>query len=193
MMKSILTFLLSTTSLCANAQELYKCDSTRSFWTFNQDNALFYVKVLGNVDKTERTNVISVGHLVLQSLIVDKTKFVKEGEDNADVKIMIRHAMSEAEYLSNVFKTKIDIRMTQAPISANRSVLIWSFEMPPGHNQEVKSQLFANIVVEGKIFGLASPQFAEQKFEDVRDSLMDVISTIKAVAGKSDFDKLCGK
>jgi hypothetical protein len=78
-------------------------------------------------------------------------------------------------------------------LSSDKTVLIWFFEMPSSVSQEVKHQVFANIIVGDKIFGLSSSQFADQKLDDVKNFLMDVISTLKKVDNKNDFDKLCGQ
>jgi hypothetical protein len=196
MRKRILLLALTVTVLTiltVNGQQLYKCNTTKSFWTFTKDSSFFAVKLLGNAKETERKSVISVDNYVLQNLLIDKAKFMKEGEDNSDLKVLVRYAMSEAEYFSGVFKTKINIQMQKAPLSADKSVLIWFFEMPSGKNEKVKFQLFANIIIGDKIFGFASSQFADQKFDSVKDFLMDVISTLKRVDNKNDFDKLCGQ
>lgn len=190
-MKLFTLLLLTVTSFSVTGQQLFRCDTTKSFWAFNQSNFSFSVKLLGNVNSTDRINIISIDNYPLQSLLVDKAKFIKEGEGNTDIKVLTRYAMSEAEYLSNMFKQKIDIQLQRAPLKAEKSVLIWFFEVPSGYNREVKFHLFANIVLEDKIFSLASPQFASQKFEKVRDALMDVISTIKKVEDKDEFDTLC--
>ncbi|MDD3686928.1 MAG: hypothetical protein PHE56_09205, partial [Bacteroidales bacterium] len=95
------------------------------------------------------------------------------------------------EYFSGLFKTKINLQMQLAPISAEQSVLIWFFEMPEGHNQEVKYQVFANLVLGDKIFGLSSSQFADQNLDNIKDFLMDVISTVKVLDNKKEFKKLC--
>jgi hypothetical protein len=190
MMKRLILFTLTLTALTVSGQQLQTCDTTRSYWTFSQNNSFFSIKLLGNVSSTERVNVISIDNYPLQSLLVDKANFLKEGEDNTELKVLIRYAMSEAEYLSNIFKTKINIQLQQAPLSAGKSVLIWFYEMPSGHNQEVKFQLFASIIHGDKIFGLSRPQFADQKFERIRDSLMDLISTLRNV-DKDNIDNLC--
>ena len=190
MMKGIILFVLTTTGLTVCGQQLHVCDTTKSYWTFSQSDSFFSIKLAGNVRSTGRINVVSIDNYPLQSLLVDKVNFIKEGQDNTELKVLIRYAMSEAEYLSSIFKTKIDIQLQQAPLNADKSVLIWFFAMPSGHNQEVKFQFFANIIHGDNIFGLARPQFADQKFEEVRDSLMDLISTLKNI-DKDHLDSLC--
>ena len=196
MNKTILFYIWTIsalTALTSYGQQVFKCNTSKSYWTFEKNDTFFAVKLDGNIKETERKNVISVDNYVLQNIILDKTKFIKEGEDNSDLKLLIKYAMSEAEYLSSQFKTKINIQMQKAPISADKNVLIWHFEMPSNMNQEVKSQIFANVVIGDKIFGLASSQFTDQKFENVRDFLMDVISTVKKLKNKNEFSTLCGQ
>ena len=186
----IATIFIATT---VNGQQLYKCDTTKSFWAFSKDSSFFTVKLLGIAKETEKTSVISLNNYVLQSILIEKTKFIKSGEDNSDLKVLIRFALNESEYFSSQFKTKLNTQVQKAPLSADKSVLIWFFEMPPGINQEVKFQLFANIIIGNKIFGVGSSQFVDQKFESVKNLLMDVISTLKIFNDKNDFDKLCGQ
>ena len=69
--------------------------------------------------------------------------------------------------------------MQEAPLSQDKAVLIWYYKMPEKIKGQVEMQIFANMIVDDKIFGFASPQFNDQKFEDVSDFLMDIISTLK--------------
>lgn len=180
-----------STSLSVSGQQLYKCDSTKSYWTFTKDSSFFVIKLFGNVRETERKSVVAVDNFVLQGMVVDKAEYVKDGEDSSNLKVLIRYAMSEAEYFTGLFKTKINVQMQQAPISSDQIVLIWFFEMPSGQNQDVKYQLFANLIIGDKIFGLASSQFADQKLDNVKDFLMDAISTLKDVDNEEEFKNLC--
>lgn len=180
-----------STSLSVSGQQLYKCDSTKSYWTFTKDSSFFVIKLLGNVRETERKSVVAVDNFVLQGMVIDKAEYVKDGEDSSNLKVLIRYAMSEAEYFTGLFKTKINVQMQQAPISSDQIVLIWFFEMPSGQNQDVKYQLFANLIIGDKIFGLASSQFADQKLDNVKDFLMNAISTLKEVDNEKEFKGLC--
>lgn len=191
--KSIGLFLIITTmGQFAFGQQLFKCDTAKSFWVFGKDNAYFAVQLSGKISEQERKNVIAVNNYALQYLIKDKKDYIKE-DSITDLKVLVYHALSEGEYMSGLFKQKLNIQMEKAPLSSEKTVLIWFFEMPTSISQDVKYQVFANIIIEDKIIGLSSAQFAGQKLDDVKDFLMDVISTLRKVDSKDNFAKLCSQ
>ena len=193
-LKLLLTLTATTlTVLTISGQQLYKCDTTKSFWTFEKDNSFFAVKLLGKVTEQANKNVIAVNNYALQYVIVDKKNYIKADSITADLKVLTNYALSEGEYMSGLFKQKLNIQMQKAPLSSDKTVLIWFFELPTSVSKEVKHQVFANIIIGDKIIGLSSSQFADQKLDDVKNFLMDVISTLKKVDNKNDFDKLCGQ
>jgi hypothetical protein len=159
-------------------QQIIKCDSIKSSWVINKDHFPYAVRINGKCNQTERPNVIVVKKYVLQYLIVDKKEYIKD-KDTTDLKVLVTYAMSEAKYLSEQFKTNLNLQMQKAPLSGDKEILIWYFEMPAGANQQVKYQIYANVIFNNQIIGFASPQFAYQKFENVRDFLMDTISSIR--------------
>jgi hypothetical protein len=188
----ILTFAVITlTIFSVNGQQLFKCDSTKSYWAFEKDNSFFAIKLLGKVREQERKMVIAVNNYILQYVIVDKKNYIKSDSIAADLKVLTNYALNEAEYMTGLFKQKLNIQMQKALSSSDKTVLIWFFEMPSNVSQEVKHQVFANIVIGDKIFGLSSSQFESQKLDDVKNFLMDVIGTLKKVNVKTDFNNLC--
>lgn len=191
-LKVILALAIATfTALAVRGQVLYKCNETQSYWTFEKDNSFLAVRVVGKVTEQERKNVIAVNGYALQYVIVDKQPYLMGDSQSDDLKVLTNYALQEAEYMTSVFKQKLDIQMQKAPLSTDKTVLMWWFLMPSSLSQEVKHQVFANIVVGDKVFGLSSPQFADQELDDVKDFLMDVISTLQAVRKKGDLGKLC--
>ena len=191
--KLILILTVATfTTLSVNGQQLFRCDTTTSYWTFEKGNSFLAVKLLGKVSEQERKSVIAVNNYVLQYVIVDKKDYIKDNITD-DLKVLTNYVLSEAEYMSGLFKQRLNIQIQKAPLSSDKTVLIWFFEMPSNVSQEVKHQVFVNIIVGDKIFGLSSSQFADQKLDDVKDFLMDVINTLKKVESKNDFKKLCGQ
>lgn len=191
-LKFILALTVATfTALTVRGQALYRCNETQSYWTFEKDNSFLAVRIAGKVTEQERKNVIAVNAYALQYVIVDKQPYLMGDSKSDDLKVLTNYALSEAEYMTNLFKQKLDIQMQKAPLSADKTVLIWWFEMPSNVSQEVKHQIFANIIVGDKIFGLSSAQFENQNLDDVKDFLMDVISTLQVVRKKNDLGKLC--
>lgn len=192
-MKNFLILIALMMSLTASGQQLYRCDSTKSYWTFEKDNSFFAVKILGKVSEQGKKSVIGVNNYVLQFVIVDKKDYIKADSITSDLKVLTNYVLSESEYMAGLFKQKINIQMQKAPLSSDKTVLIWFFEMPPSVSQEVKHQVFVNIIIGDKIIGLSSSQFTDQKLEDVKNFLMDVISTLIQVNDKKDLEKLCGQ
>ncbi len=191
-LKLILTLTLTILSaLVVSGQQLIKCDETKSYWTFEKENSFFAVKLLGKVTEQERKNVIGVNNYVLQYVIVDKKQYIKSDSIYTDLKLLTKYALLEAEYMTGLFKQKLNIQMQKAPLSKEKMALIWFFEMPTSVSQEVKHQIFVNTIVGDKIFGLSSSQFANQKLNDVKDFLLDVISTLKQIDNRNAFVKLC--
>ncbi|UII20921.1 hypothetical protein [Fulvivirga ligni] len=184
-----ITLILTVCNLFGQTVE--RCDSTKAFWIIEKDKSTYTIKILGDVKTTERKNVISVDMYALQYLIVDTANYVIEGKSLTELQILANYVSSEVNYMSRQFQTKLEAQMQKAPLSSDKDVLIWWYKMPDGMNEEVSNQLFACIIMDDKIFGLASPQFIDQKFEDIRDFLMDNISTLKRVENKKELKKLC--
>ena len=109
------------------------------------------------------------------------------------MEILANYVSREVNYISGQFKTKLEAQMQKAPLSSEKDVILWWYKMPDGISEQVTNQLFASIIIEDKIFGVASPQFANQKFEQIRDFLMDVISTLNKLDEKKDLKNICNK
>ena len=88
-LKHLLTIALATlTTLTIFGQELYRCDSTKAYWAFSKDNSFFAIKLIGDVKETDSESLITVNNYVLQGMVVDKEKYVVEGEDNSNTKAL---------------------------------------------------------------------------------------------------------
>lgn len=184
-----ITLILAICNLYGQTVE--RCDSTKAFWIIENNNSTYTIKIRGDVKTTESKNVISVDMYALQYLIVDTNNYMIEGKTLTELQILANYVSSEVNYMSRQFQTKLEAQMQKAPLSSDKDVLIWWYKMPEGMNEQVSNQLFASIIIDNKIFGLASPQFIDQKFENIRDFLMDNISTLKKVKNKRDLKKLC--
>ena len=188
MLRTISLAILIFVTSFAYSQKVVKCPDGL-YWTIEKDSVNYTVALLGKVQTTERPNVIAVNDYSLQYLIVNKSPHVEEGGDNTELKILIRYAMSEAAYLSKQFNSELKPTLVKAPLSSDKDVLLWSYKMPTKISDQVANQLYANIIIGDKIFGLASPQFNDQEYDKVRDFLMDSINSLKRV---EDLDELCG-
>ena len=87
---------------------------------------------------------------------------------------------------------KLNIEMSKAALPGG-TALIWSFDMPPSVSAEVKKQIFIDVVIGDKIFGLSSSQFVDQTYDEVEDFLIRIISSLKKVKDADELAGLCGK
>lgn len=55
-------------------------------------------------------------------------------------------------------------------------------------SEQVKSQIFVNIIIDDKIIGFGSPQFSAQEFDDVKEFLIGVVNTVEKT---KKISKLC--
>ncbi len=194
-MKSLQLLILTILALAFktnNAQQLYKCDSTISYWVFEKDSTFFVLKLLGNVRESQNKNVIAVNSFALQCIILDKQNYIKSEKDTNDLRVLVNYALSEAEYFSGQFKQKVNIQLEKVPGSGNKSAVLWFFEMPSEISKEVKHQVFVNIIIGNKVYGLSSSQFANQNLDDVKNFLKATIVNLEAMKTDKDLSKLCG-
>lgn len=191
-MKNIMFFAIFLSTMQAvHSQRIYECDASHSWWTFEKGGSRMAVKISAKVQRTENKNVISAGNYVLQYVITEKEKYIKSASDTGLIPL-IAYAQSEGGYMSEQFHAHLDLKMLKAPVEGRR-ILIWSFDMPTGVSPSVKAQIFVNVLIGDKIFGLSSSQFSDQSYDEVKDFLVSVISTLKEVKSVEDFDKLCAK
>jgi hypothetical protein len=175
------------------SQEVIQCDTATSFWVIKKDKETYTVKLHGKVIKSNMPTVLVVNKYALQYIMVDKAQFVNRENANSEQEILQTYIKSEVDYLSKVLNTKLNVSMQNAPLSKDRNVIVWSYPMPEGQNSSVKIQLFACMIIGDKIIGFGSSQFTDQTFEEVRDFLMDVISTLEKAQGKPGKKKMCTK
>lgn len=170
-----------------SAQEIVKCDSTKAYWVIAKDQHTYALLLQGHYQITDRPGLIALNGYALQFIIINKKSFAKE-EYDTDLKLLIAYALDESKYLSEALKTKLNVQFRKSPLSNGKDALLWYYEMPELMNQQVKQQIYVNTIIDDKIIGFASPQFSDQKFETVRDFLMDSISALKKV---ENINNLC--
>jgi len=159
------------------SQEIKVCKE-KTFWVFKEDKKNYAVKLDGTVTRTNTLAIVGVNSYTLQSLIVDKAGIAKV-EDTTDLKVLTRYAVSETEKFSATYKKKLGLNAKKTILESGKTILVWHYEMPAGYNKEVKCQVFVNMVIDDKIFGLSCPQFKDQKLKDIKEFLTTTIGTLK--------------
>jgi len=183
-------FILIT--LATIGQKLNTCSIKRAYWTFDKSGSFLAVQLPGNAKVTERSNVVTIGNYALQYVIADKKNYLKGLDDTTGLMPLISYARSEGGYMSEQFNEKLNIEMSKAALPGG-TALIWSFDMPPSVSAEVKKQIFIDVVIGDKIFGLSSSQFVDQTYDEVEDFLIRIISSLKKVKDADELAGLCRK
>ena len=187
-----LLFLL-TSAVPSHSQNLIACSDTTTWWVVPGPDAGFALRLSGKIQTTDHKNVLAVNDFVLQYLVSDIKKFTVEGQDNSGLIPLIRHALSEGEYMSGLFKNQLNIQMEKAEAGPGRQALVWHFDFPEGMNTEVEQQVFVSMLVGDQIIGLSSSLFKGQVFVDIRDFLTEIISTALVLDKQENLQQLCDK
>jgi hypothetical protein len=169
--------LLCVSAFLSHAQDLKDCNG-KTHWIFRQEHGWLGVAPSGKISKTESRKIIHVDNYDLQCVIVSKSTYAKE-EDNTDLKVLTRYAMAEITWQSEQMKSKLMLNAHKEELASGKSILIWSFEMPEGANKDVLNQVYANIVIGDKIFGLGCPRYKDQSMKEIKKFLTETISTLK--------------
>ncbi len=156
-LKIVMILLLITTVTNIMGQQIIECDSTTSYWVVSKDKVDYSVRLNGKAQSAGRPNLITINNYVLQNLIVNKKDYINKNNNDTDIKVLINYAMKETEYLSGQFQTKLNLQLQKVPLSEGRDALLWHFDMPAGMSEQVKSQIFVNIIIDDKIIGFGSP------------------------------------
>lgn len=192
MKTTILAALLVLVSTFASAQ-IMRCESGATYWVLTQNDSVHYVmRTLMPVKQMQRPNIVQAGEFVVQAVTVAKAPYIG-GADTSQLAMLSRYATEEGDFISKQMKTKLELTMVKSNFGEGQGVdvLIWSHVIPETITKEVKAQIFANIILGDRIFGVSSPQFSDQTYEAVRDFLMDMISTVKVVRNQAELGTLC--
>ncbi|WP_162126755.1 hypothetical protein [Flavobacterium phycosphaerae] len=187
-MKTKLALLILLCSSFVFSQNIVECNAKKSYWIIQNNKDSYAIELLGKVKKTDNVNLIALNNLPLQSLLVDKSKFVNAENKDDHFEILKAYVEGEHEYLNTQFKTELELKMFKIEIKGSMTSIFWYFKLPEGQNAEVTSQLFASMIMDDKIFGLSTSQFKSQDFQKLQYQLLDTLYSVK----KIDSDKnLC--
>jgi hypothetical protein len=170
-------FSVCASTFLSHAQDLKDCNG-KTHWIFRQEHGILGISPGGKISKTDSRKIIHVDNYDLQCVIVSKSTYAKE-EDNTDLKVLTRYAMAEITWQSEQMKSQLMLNAHKEELSSGKSILVWSFEMPEGSDKDVLNQVYANIVIGDKIFGLGCPRYKNQSMKEIKKFLIETISTLK--------------
>lgn len=178
-MKPFILFLkIAAVVFTTNAapQSLVRCNDKVTYWIIPDGNYFYTVKLKGDIDLSHQHDILNVDDKALQYILVDASLYMNK--ENDEESILVRYTTEEIIYLRSKFNTpSLNVYKEIIHISSGKTAIIWYFELPEGKNKEVTAQLFANVLLGNRIFGLGSPLFAGEDFDAVRVFLTEGIAT----------------
>jgi hypothetical protein len=179
---SLLFVALLAFTLPSRGQGIVKCSSGKTFWYISENCINYAVPLSGDIAQGNRTNLINVEDKALEYSVTCKEEFEKQG--SSDNLVLIQFGAAQTTHLRDIYKPPFDVQMKYSTLTSGQAVLLWYYKLPEGASRQVETQLFVDVVIDDAIFGLGSPQFHGQDFDDIKDFLMKAIATIQIVENK---------
>lgn len=188
MFKTSLILAAILFALPLSAQEIVECP-TKTFWYIPGTGATNYSLLLPAKPKTtDHPQVIMLNNSLMQYLLVSTKEFIKAGEDNDEVDLLVRYVTYESQYMADTYKGDFNMQLQMEQLPNGKKALYWYFDVPNSGKDEAKRQHFIEVITGDTIFGLAATQFEGQEPETIRKSLVQLIGTLAEVKDK---DSLC--
>ncbi|APG65395.1 hypothetical protein LPB136_08530 [Tenacibaculum todarodis] len=182
-MKRLILLIIFLSTLFSYSQEFIKCKDSINYLYIKNNNYHSYLKVEGKLEKTENPKVFKLGDYILQTLLIEKNKFNK-GKDN-EIEIIVNYILKESEYLTSVYKSKLDLNFVPIELEKNKKAVLWFFKIPEEFkkniNEPIKAerQVFVSRLTEEFIYSIASTQFENQSFEKIKEILGELIKSVE--------------
>ncbi|TAE18326.1 MAG: hypothetical protein EAZ95_04400 [Bacteroidetes bacterium] len=199
MKTQILTFLFWMLCICASqAQTVLECDEKASFFINETDNAHFFIKLKGKVIKTQNARVIMFQEHMMQTLLAPTSKY--KDNDTEDLKILIKYALGEAEYLSGIFKRRVELGMEKMDLANGKKALFWYYDIPQPPKKEEDTdtktvrfvkQVSFSLVLDDTIYSVGATLSETQNFDDLKKMMTEIANTAKKGKGKHNPKKMC--
>jgi hypothetical protein len=156
-------------------QSLVRCNDKVTYWVIPDGKYYYTVKLRGDIDLSHQHDILNVDDKALQYTLADTSRYTNKENDES---ILVRYITEETIYLRSKFNTSsLNSYREIISLSSGKTAVLWYFELPEGKNKEVMAQLFANVVIGNRIFGLGSPLFAGEDFDALRVFLTEGIAT----------------
>lgn len=193
-MKPIILFLKLLIVVCttnSTSQSLVKCEGRQSYWVIPDGDSYYAIRLNGDTDLSVQPEILNVNEKALQYILLDKEQYVIKSKENNDQNILLRYTDREKIRLYDKFRVRsLDIYSEIITFHSGKTAVFWHFKLPEGKNKQVTAQLFADIIIGDRIFGLGTPLFAGEDFDGAKVFLLETIDTVSTV---KDPDSLCHK
>jgi len=155
---------------------------------FNQLDLNFYLNIKNHkVKPTERNNIYVIDDSILQILVVDKNSIPGKN----DVEKLINYAQNETAYNAKYLKTQLKPVIEKIDINSVYPIRFWYYDLPESISKEVKNQMYLILVYKNYIIGLNTAQFSHQKFDDVKQFLIEMYKSIRFSNQRITLEYLC--
>ncbi|MCW4470528.1 hypothetical protein OGH69_16270 [Flavobacterium sp. MFBS3-15] len=188
MRKKIFFFFVFVSAIGMQGQELVKCSRGKTFWSIPALGKNYTLQLAGNAEKANHERLITVDGKNLQFLVADKKAHVENAKSEDDLKVLVSFVRGESSYIISRLMVTMEIRSEAVTLSNGKKAILWSYQMPDGHNDQVTMQHYINVIEGDMIFGLASADFEGDDPEKTRQMLVDILGTLISV---KDPKKLC--
>jgi hypothetical protein len=166
----------------ATAQSLVKCNDQIAYWVINDASHHYAVRLQGDIGLSKQPDILNVNEKALQYVLLDKNPYILKKGMNDDENVLLRYIDGEKNPLLNKFNVKsLEAGREIIILSSGKTAVLWYFMLPEGKNKEVKAQLFADMVIGDRIFGLGVPLFVGENFEAARVFLLNALDGTETV------------
>ena len=192
---TLIIILLSTLFSYSQELEFINCNESSKYLHLSKNNYHSYLKMTGKLEKTKNPKVFKLDDFILQTLLIEKNEFDK-GKDN-DIGIIVNYILKESEYLTSVYKSKLDLNFVPVELGKNEKAVLWFFKIPLEFKNKIKDpikaerQVFVSRLTGDFIYSIASTQFENQDFDEIKETLGKLVKSIKFGKVKKEEKKIC--
>lgn len=134
----------------------------------------------------------SVDDKIFQIQLASITEFAPDAKEKKldDKAILAAHRDWESAFVSELLKSKLEVRSFNTRLSKGSDALMWQFDMPEGKNADAKQQVYLTVVSKDYVLLLNCVATATVSDAMARTFLLDTIGTLKISPAPIDVKKL---
>ncbi len=197
-MKNRILLLLFLFPVLSEAQKLIKCNDTISYFVDKRNDIFFSVKLIGKSTITDNPKVVNYQNTPVQILCIGSKDYQSNG--SKDSNILSSYIYNETEYFTGVFKHKLELQADPIKLTDGKLAVLWYFDIPEAVQSSISSGntpavkiISISIVYQKYILSIGVTQFKNEKFELMKDLLINLIKMSETGKGDSDKINFCKK